>query len=172
MLLFQYPVSMSCHRQYDSPKLDVVNYESLKLFQYSVSTHFPPKELIKTHRRCLWSKLDYILFASYHLDAHAIIYFSLAREYKNKRKWRISRLHNSQYKQEEKIKTEWCHARLALAASVIHFFADIAAMKFSIFVISSRLFVVDAALWMLSKDCMSLNSNASLAESSYSLWGT
>lgn len=37
-------------------------------------------------------------------------------------------------------------ARLALAASVIHFFADIAAMKFSIFVISSRLFVVDAAL--------------------------
>lgn len=31
-------------------------------------------------------------------------------------------------------------------SSVIHFFADIAAIKFSILVINSRLFVVDAAL--------------------------
>lgn len=50
--------------------------------------------------------------------------------------------------------------------TMIHFFSDIAAMKFSIFVISSRLFVVDAALWTLRRDCMSRNSNASLADSS------
>lgn len=36
-------------------------------------------------------------------------------------------------------------ARAILRLS-IHFFADIAAIKFSIFAISSRLFVVDAAL--------------------------
>lgn len=34
----------------------------------------------------------------------------------------------------------------SFVVSLIHFFADIAAIKFSIFAISSRLFVVDAAL--------------------------
>lgn len=60
-------------------------------------------------------------------------------------------------------------ARAAQVSSMIHFFADIAAIKSSIFFINSRLSVVDAALCMLSKDCMSRNSNASLADSSYNL---
>lgn len=65
-----------------------------------------------------------------------------------------------------KINGMMSRARLSGTSTMIHFFSDIAAMKFSIFVISSRLFVVDAALWTLRRDCMSRNSNASLADSS------
>lgn len=98
----------------------------------------------------------FIIFASYHsLTQHfsASIFshssdfsYTLSEIYTEK----FKRLHNSQYKQKkkkEKISGMMSRARsLDYPSSLIHFFADIAAIKFSIFAISSRLFVVDATL--------------------------